>query len=479
MKKHVMMAMLLAGACLVVGCSQGSKETEKQTEAKVQTEAAATEAKTEEAVTEAVTEIVGAELIETEAEETEAVTEQATEAAQTEEMDDGDESVAESVIFEEEEDSEEASEQMSEEAEQSTLEQLGERPSYKALDHVELGTYKGLEVTTTPIEVTEDQIDNAISSNIAQQDLYDEVTEGKVADGDIANIDYVGKKDGKAFDGGSAEGYDLTIGSGTFIDGFEEGLIGAEVGKTIDLNLTFPEEYGNADLAGQDVVFTVTVNSIKRIPEMTDELATKLMGSDATVESYRAQVKDDLTKQAEQAEETYINNELMTQLYNVCEVKDYPQDLVDYSVKEMKLYYENYANAYGMTFEDFISNYFGMDEKSYNEQAEDAVKQSIQQELILVAIAENEKLEVTDEEFAAGCEKYAENMGYDSVDEFKENYDESKIRVSLLMDEAMDLVRENANIVEEEETEDLSELVGDVLEVVEEDTEAVTEKVTE
>ena len=137
--------------------------------------------------------------------------------------------------------------------------------------YIKLGKYKGLELQEDVQDVTDADVDTQIEMNLAQNPVEVEDENAEVKDGDVVNIDYEGKKDGVAFDGGSAEGFDLTIGSGSFIDGFEDGLIGAKKGETRNLNLTFPENYQEEDLAGQDVVFTVKINAIKTTPELTEE----------------------------------------------------------------------------------------------------------------------------------------------------------------------------------------------------------------
>ena len=360
-----------------------------------------------------------------------------------------------------------------EEAVPSEVVELGERPQYTALDYVTLGDYMDLPVEVDPIEVSEEEIDAAIESAVASKDLYEVLTEGKVQNGDTVNIDFVGKKDDVAFDGGTAEGYDLTIGSGVFIPGFEEGLVDANIGDTVDLNLTFPEEYGNEELAGQDVVFSVTVNSVRKMPEITDDLVSSLSdGAYSTVDGYREYQREILAGEMEEQQKAAIQGELMTQLYNTCTVNDYPQDLLDYSLVEMRNYYANYAQMYNVTLDDFLADYMGMDRAAFDEQAEAAVKQSLEQELILVAIAEQEGFaEVTDEEYENGCKEYSEQLGYPDVDTFKESYDKEKILMSLRMDRAIEFVRENALItVNEPETES---------ELTEGPQEAITEAVTE
>ena len=364
----------------------------------------------------------------------------------------------------------EAVEAISEEAEEATLEELGERPSYKALDYVTVGEYKDLPVELDPVLATDEDVMAEVNNQVAYHDAYDVLTEGTVAEGDIANIDYEGKKDGVAFEGGTAQGYDLEIGSGTFIPGFEEGLVGVAVGDTVDLPLTFPEQYYSEELAGAEVVFTVKVNSIKKVPELSSELVNKLSdGMYSTIDAYLANVRTTLEEEQKQAQDSITTNELMTQLYNTCTVNDYPQELVDYSLKEMNNYYTGFAESYGMTLEDFVQQYFGMDIDTYNQESEAAVKSSLEQELILAAVAESEGIDqLSDEEYAEGCSRYAENLGYDSADAFRADYDENKIRASLVMDKAMAFVKDNAMItIREPETE------------TEEPQEAITEAATE
>lgn len=304
-------------------------------------------------------------------------------------------------------------------AEETAQEETEVRPRYEALDYVTLGQYTGLEITVSPIIITEEDIDQAIEEAIVNAGVYDTLTEGVVENGDIANIDYEGKKDGVAFDGGTAQGYDLQIGSGMFIEGFEEGLVGAKVGDTLELNLTFPEQYASEELAGQDVVFTVKVNSIKRTPQLSDEVVEKVSsGAYNTIDTYKEYMRTQLQKQGEKAQDAQINTELMSQLYNTCTVNEYPQELMDFSVRQMKVYYESLAEYYGMSFEEFLPLYFDMEEADFEIAAADAVKETLQQELVLVAIADQEGMEVTDEEYKEGCADYAERMGYESEDAF-------------------------------------------------------------
>lgn len=498
MKKKLLMAALLGSACLAVaGCGQKEAETEKATEAAAQTEAETaeeTEAETEtetaaqtetetaqetEAAAEAETETETAAEAETETEaaaETETESEEETEA-QTEAVSEAE--TDEEASSEEETGSETETGEEETETETEAVQELGERPAYEALDYVTLGVYKGLEVTVDPVaEVTEEEIDTTIEGSVTSNDLYEEVTEGTVADGDLVNIDYEGKLDGEAFDGGTAQGQDLLIGSGSFIDGFEEGLIGVEVGETVDLELTFPENYQSEELAGQDTVFTVTVNSIKVIPEMDDELANTLSGGEyTTMDAYREYIRETLQEDHAQTQETDILVDLMTQLYNTCTIEEYPQELVDYSMASMKNSYSEMAAMYGMELDDLLSSFYGITEEEFDQQMEEYIKQSLQQEMILKAIAEEEDMTISDEEYTQGCENYRQAQGYDTVEDLVADYGEEVIRTSLLIDKAMDFVRENAVVTETSETEAETAEEETAEEVtVEEVTEAETEQ---
>lgn len=328
------------------------------------------------------------------------------------------------------------------------------RPDYKALDYVVLGEYKGLTVVPPSTEATEEEVDSEIRLNIQLAGALETVEGGTVQDGDTVNIDYEGKKDGEAFDGGTAKGYDLEIGSHLFIDGFEAGLVGVNAGETVDLPLSFPENYFSEELAGQEVVFTVTVNEIKRAPELSDELASKITdGEYADVASYRAHVREELEKTKETERSNQIKSDLLTQIANTSGIKDYPQEMVDFGAANMKSYYKQQAEAYSMEFAEFLDSLLGITEEEFDEQVEMAIKQNMQQELYLKAIAETEGIELTDEEYTGGCETLAADYNYDSADEFVAAYGEDTIRVSLLQEKVLDFLVDNAVIQEESESE--------------------------
>lgn len=357
------------------------------------------------------------------------------------------------------EDSTEAGTEADSEAAAET-EAVPERPDYNALDYVTLGEYTGLTVTID-LNVTDEEVEEAVNDNIKSSGSLETVEEGTVQEGDTVNIDYEGKLDGVAFDGGTDKGYDLEIGSNTFIDGFEEGLIGVAAGETVDLSLTFPENYFSADLAGQDVVFTVTVNEIQRVPELTDELASTLSeGAYTDAASYRESIRQELQADKESQRDSMVQQEILTQIANTCTINSYPQELVDYSVENAISYYQSMAEAYGMEFADFLTAYMGLTEDQLREEAALAAQENMQAELYLKAIAEQEGIQVTEEEFQTGAEEYAQQYGFESADDLIAYYGEGMVDISLLQDKVLDFLMENTT-VEEAQSESSTETASE------------------
>ena len=304
------------------------------------------------------------------------------------------------------------------------------------------------------LKVSDEEIDSEVRSALSQNDKLETLDEGTVEDGDVVNIDYEGKKDGEAFEGGTDKGYDLTIGSDSFIDGFEDGLIGVDVGETVDLNLTFPENYSE-ELAGQDVVFTVTVNSIKRAPELTDELAAEISDYE-TVEEHRESSRESLTEQKKTERDTAKKNDLVGLAYQNATINDYPEELIQYQLDVVTDYYKDYAAQSGMEYADFLEQQIGMSEEDFLAQMRETVKQSLSSELVLRAIAETENVEVSDEEFRTKAEGYAAQSGQTDVDAFIEQYGKAEIMASIYQDRAVEILEENAVVTDpdaESETE--------------------------
>ena len=318
-------------------------------------------------------------------------------------------------------------------------------------DYVTLGEYKGIEVSVDAPVVTDEYLDSYIDYVLQSNMVTTEITDRPVEEGDIVNIDYEGKIDGVAFDGGTAQGYDLTIGSGTFIDGFEDGLIGAETGETVDVNVTFPENYQGEEVAGKDAVFTVTVNSIsvETLPELTDEFVQGLDVGVNTVEEYR-QYAYDLLMEEEQA--THDSNAEIAVLEAVMagsQIQDPPEDMTNRYYNRIIDNMTYYASLYGYDLETFLS---------MQGTSEDAIRESAvqagQEIIVMQAIADAEGLSVTDEELDAEIETNAGSLGYDDVEEYRASLDVEGYREYMMSEKVLNFLLENAVVTDvEPETE--------------------------
>ena len=422
MKRKSVVALLACVALAATGCAGNEKETEK----------AATEAATEAVTTEAESETAS------EAETTEAATEEATTEAASETETETEEATTEAAS-ETESESETGTEDASEEESESETEfNVADLPAYDASEYVTLGEYKGLTVEVDPVEVTDEQVMDKIASETKQT-----LTEGTVEDGDTVNIDYVGKLDGEEFDGGSAEGYDLEIGSCTFIDGFEDGIIGMQVGETKDLELTFPEDYHSEELAGKDVVFTVTVNSISRVPELTDEVAGSVVEG-MTAEAYQESVRQDLEDSAKESQKSDAQQKLLQAVYNNATISGYPEENLQYTIKRATDYYEWLASMYGMSLDDYLTNY-GMTQDEFKEQIQPVAEEALGEEMTLLAIAKEENIEVSDEEVDEELKKMAEMYGMEveKLKEYMGDAEKESMKKDMAIQKAVDLIMEN------------------------------------
>lgn len=323
----------------------------------------------------------------------------------------------------------------------------------KPEDYIQLGTYKGLEYVKPSGEVTEEDIQEELSLLASAYATEETLTEGKVESGDTANIDYEGKLDGVAFDGGTAAGYDLKIGSHNFIDGFEDGLIGVSVGDTVDLNLTFPENYGSADLAGKSVVFTVKVNWITRtiLPEITDELISEIsQGQFDNVDAYKEMLVEQMKMDNEDYIESMIYNDLLDMaVENVTILKDIPQEYIQSKVSRMLVNAQDYAQAYGVDFETFVNEYMGMTKDEYNAQAIEYANGAAVKSLVIQAIAAAEGLSISDSEFEEAVNDYVSLYGYESAEQFKSETNMDDFKEYILTSKVEEFLYNNAVITEE------------------------------
>lgn len=330
---------------------------------------------------------------------------------------------------------------------------------YDVENYVTLCDYQNMAVTVKKPVVDEQMIDSYISSKLSAYGGKEEfaVTDRAVEQGDTVNINYSGKLDGVAFDGGtddSEEGTNLLIGSGSFIPGFEDGLVGVMPGETVDLTLTFPETYkNNPDLAGKETVFTVTVNGIApTAAELTDALAASLDAENPTVDKYKESVKAMLVSETELEFENYystlVENAIVDKMLKECVFAEVPEELIT-------RYRTNYINnttqsaaAYGMDLETYVAAAYQMEYEEFEKQTQVWAEDSAKQALAFQAIANKENLNIDDETLAAELDAYAKNYGYESAADLPQDIGED-YREYLTFMAVLDYLSENAQVTVE------------------------------
>ncbi|MGL5258516.1 MAG: trigger factor, partial [Lachnospiraceae bacterium] len=317
-----------------------------------------------------------------------------------------------------------------------------------------IGEYKGIEIDIEEPTVTEEEIENYINYILTNSATTEEITDRTVvAEGDIANIDFEGKKDGVAFDGGTSQGYDLTIGSGSFIEGFEAGLIGANVGDTLDLALTFPETYSSEELAGADVVFTVKVNSIsKKVDaELNDEFVVGLaIEGTQTVDEFKEYIYNILYEEAYSSYTTSVEDAVIAKILENSKFSDVPEELITYYANIIQANIESQATYYGMELEAFVKAYFGMEMDEFEERKKEGGKESAMQAMIFKKIAELESIEVTDEIIDEDIKASYAALGYETAEAYKETVDTEAYRDYLVSQKVLSYLVENVTFVQSE-----------------------------
>ncbi len=330
--------------------------------------------------------------------------------------------------------------------------------------YVELGEYKGIEYTKTEVEVTDDDVQAEIDTFLAGLATKEEVTDRAVKDGDIVNIDFVGSMDGVEFEGGYAEGHDLTIGSNSFIDGFEDGLIGHEIGEKVTLDLVFPDPYENdPEKAGKDVTFDVTINSISVsvTPELTDAVVKENTDYD-TVKAYEDSIREELQTTGEANAEAKVQSDIFNQVVKNSKVNGFDEEevkkLVDEEFEGFKKQAESYE-SYGYNYEMVLQANGYENEKQLKEGITEYVKNYLTQKMVLYMIADKEGITVTSEETDALVQEYMTNYGVKTEEEVYDYFGDDYFELSLMSEKVMAFLKENAVLVDslDETTEEAAE----------------------
>ncbi len=310
--------------------------------------------------------------------------------------------------------------------------------------YVTIGEYKGLELTRTSQPVTDDDVQAEINYNL--EDNGSEVKDGTVENGDTVTINFTGTIDGKEFDGGSAEDYELVVGDGEMIDGFEDGIVGMKFGETKELDLTFPDDYYEESVAGKAVVFKVTLQKFTRPAELTDEWVAENTEY-KTVDEYRAAVKTQLEDTAVQTADYELYSDAWNEVQAASEIKDYPKEDVDAAKKSYQELNEKYVKDAGMEMADFLESQ-GMSEEDYESECQQYAESKVEQNLIVQGIMDAEGLSIDDEETQKLKDDLIKEYGFASIDEMIETYGEQEVNESLALLRVERFIVDNANVTE-------------------------------
>ena len=310
--------------------------------------------------------------------------------------------------------------------------------------YVTIGEYKGLELTRTSQPVTDDDVQAEINYNL--EDNGSEVKDGTVENGDTVTINFTGTIDGKEFDGGSAEDYELVVGDGEMIDGFEDGIVGMKSGETKELDLTFPDDYYEESVAGKAVVFKVTLQKFTRPAELTDEWVAENTEY-KTVDEYREAVKPQLEDTAVQTADYELYSDAWNEVQAASEIKDYPKEDVDAAKKSYQELNEKYVKDAGMEMADFLESQ-GMSEEDYESECQQYAESKVEQNLIVQGIMDAEGLSIDDEETQKLKDDLIKEYGFASIDEMIETYGEQEVNESLALLRVERFIVDNANVTE-------------------------------
>ena len=364
-----------------------------------------------------------------------------------------------------------AAESVDPEVEKLENTEVPEMPDLKDMGYIKMVDLSTITVETTPKQVVDDEmIDSQINSLLsAYKDEVDEAAK----DGDTVNIDYVGTIDGVEFDGGSATGYNLTLGSGTFIPGYEDQLIGAKKGEKVTVKVTFPEDYGNADLQGKDAEFAVTVNTVSRTPELTDEWLKKhaedLETEAKTVAEFRDEQKALLQAQVDYSYNSNVRTEALQQIVDNSEIgmSDAMKDYAEAYVIKSEI---DTASRYGYTLANMLDMY-GMSVDEFKDEMAGFAAEYASQRIVVATIAEEQGIKANDELINKLAEEISGLSGQ-KVNKVMliEQYGGDAVKEEAVNNAVLQYIQDNVKIVEKEETAEETEAATEAQEETEEET---------
>ena len=317
-------------------------------------------------------------------------------------------------------------------------------------DNLKITQYKGVEVSAVdkPEKVTKDDVNQYIQSQLTSAATTTEVTDRAAQKGDTVDIKFVGTIDGQEFEGGSSDSYSLELGSGTMIDGFEDSIVGHNVGDTFVWDGKFPDDYQSTDLAGKACEFTITVNSIseKNVPELTDDWVKSISKKSKTVKEYKKEVKKTLEDQKQEDYDSSLKSGAWQAVVDNTTVKKYSKKQKA-DIDEMKTSlinsYKSYAESMGTDYETYITSSGQYTVETFEQKVEEAAQESEKQTMIAEAIADKEKIKVDDKTYKKMLKEYAKTYGFEDGAAMEKSYSKDTLKDAMLTDLVKDWLVDN------------------------------------
>lgn len=333
-------------------------------------------------------------------------------------------------------------------------------PASKKIENanISISQYDAIEIDKVekPAEPSEEEIDSQMDMIIQQHASWEDITDRSIEMGDFVTIDFTGKMKGKEFDGGSAKDYQIEVGSGMMIDGFEESLLDHKKDDKFTWKGKFPENYGHEDLNGKAVEFDITIKAIKKqiLPEINDKFVQSVSDVSKTVEDFRKELKDTLQADRDAQYESEVVGAAWNAVVEKSNVKKFPEGRVDELTKTLIENYKEQAKTYDMKYEEFLEQYMQSTVEEFEAQASESAEFLATQELIVDAIMEAENLKLSDKEFKDHTKLVAEQYGYESTEELIKEAGEDDLKFTAKLEKVKAWIGERCKQVEPKEDED-------------------------
>ncbi len=312
---------------------------------------------------------------------------------------------------------------------------------------IKVGKYKGIEIVLDPINITDEQVDQKIAENLENAAEYDQITTGTVKSGDTVVVDYIGEIDGEEIENGSVNNMSISVGSGKFMDEFEDALIGHSIGETVSLDIAYPDDYQVAEVAGKTITFTVTLKAflIRNVPELSDEWVYE--NTDAsTVAEWKALVKQQLETKADYEQESQKSDMVWEKIMEGSEVLYYPEGPMKYYNDNYIKYYKDLAESSGQTIEDYLAQY-NINYEQFINDAKTNAELSVKTDLVFHYICEKEKISISETEYLTKANEFFEvyyKNNYETFEDFVNDYGVNTIKLSVLYEKMLTWLVENA-----------------------------------